>query len=243
MTVTITKTKLAIGILAMALIGTTAALAVDDNPFTDVPDSEGTEARFYSEPVEWLWDNGLTTGTSATTFSPDDNVTRGQYAAFNFRYDQNIVQPALDDKADASDLAAATLNLFASDTNFSSTTALGDLGLSASVTIPEGHTGVIEVRYTAESACYGAAAVEAWCKVELLVDGSVLDPDDDAFDSTDFGEESNRSWESHAISRVTDELGAGTYEVTVESSVVSGGADPTFRLDDMVLAVEAHLTS
>ena len=97
MTITITKTKLAIGILAMALIGTTAALAVDDNPFTDVPDSEGTEARFYSEPVEWLWDNGLTTGTSATTFSPDDNVTRGQYAAFNFRYDQNIVQPALAD--------------------------------------------------------------------------------------------------------------------------------------------------
>ena len=97
MTITITKFRLAIGVVAVALLGATTALAVDDNPFTDVPDSESADAAFYSGPVEWLWDNSLTTGSpsGSTTFKPLDNVTRGEYATFNFRYDENVVQPAL----------------------------------------------------------------------------------------------------------------------------------------------------
>jgi pectate lyase len=41
--------------------------------------------RFYSEPVQWMVDEAITTGTSATCFSPDDDVTRGQAAAFMWR--------------------------------------------------------------------------------------------------------------------------------------------------------------
>ncbi|MEM9468069.1 MAG: alpha/beta fold hydrolase [Actinomycetota bacterium] len=37
-------------------------------------------------PVGWMLDEGITTGTSATTFSPDAAVTRGQLAAFFYRY-------------------------------------------------------------------------------------------------------------------------------------------------------------
>lgn len=48
--------------------------------FSDVPD--GT---FYAEGVRWLKDQGITKGTSSTTYSPDDVVTRGQMAAFMFR--------------------------------------------------------------------------------------------------------------------------------------------------------------
>jgi S-layer homology domain len=48
--------------------------------FTDVDDT-----AFYAEPVRWLKDQGITTGTSATTYSPDDVVTRGQMAAFLHR--------------------------------------------------------------------------------------------------------------------------------------------------------------
>ena len=36
-------------------------------------------------PVSWLLDREITTGTSATTFSPDDGLTRGQFAAFLWR--------------------------------------------------------------------------------------------------------------------------------------------------------------
>jgi hypothetical protein len=37
-------------------------------------------------PVAWMVGEGVTTGTSARTFSPDDPVTRGQIAAFFHRY-------------------------------------------------------------------------------------------------------------------------------------------------------------
>jgi hypothetical protein len=40
---------------------------------------------FYTEAVQWMVDNSITTGTSATCFSPEDPVTRGQAAAFMWR--------------------------------------------------------------------------------------------------------------------------------------------------------------
>ena len=45
--------------------------------FGDVP-----EQSFYTDAVQWMVDNDITTGTSATCFSPNDAVTRGQAAAF-----------------------------------------------------------------------------------------------------------------------------------------------------------------
>jgi hypothetical protein len=43
------------------------------------------EDRFFTEPVQWMVDNDITTGTSPTCFSPNDPVTRGQAAAFMWR--------------------------------------------------------------------------------------------------------------------------------------------------------------
>ena len=48
--------------------------------FGDVP-----EESFYTEAVQWMVDNGITTGTSPECFSPNDAVTRGQAAAFMWR--------------------------------------------------------------------------------------------------------------------------------------------------------------
>jgi hypothetical protein len=42
---------------------------------------------FYATAVAWLASTGATTGTSATTFSPDDTVSRGQLATFLWRLD------------------------------------------------------------------------------------------------------------------------------------------------------------
>ncbi len=50
------------------------------NPFTDV-DLES----YYGEAVMWAVANGITGGTSATTFSPDTDCTRGQIVAFLYR--------------------------------------------------------------------------------------------------------------------------------------------------------------
>ncbi|MCD8067125.1 MAG: S-layer homology domain-containing protein [Oscillospiraceae bacterium] len=42
---------------------------------------------YYYDAVEWAVANGITTGTSDTTFSPDSTCTRGQVVTFLYRYD------------------------------------------------------------------------------------------------------------------------------------------------------------
>ena len=51
-----------------------------NNPFTDV--AEGT---YYYKAVLWAVEQGITTGTSKTTFGPDKTCTRGQVATFLYR--------------------------------------------------------------------------------------------------------------------------------------------------------------
>ena len=51
------------------------------NPFTDVP-----AGKYYSKAVLWAAEKGVTAGTSATTFSPNDTCIRGQVVTFLYRY-------------------------------------------------------------------------------------------------------------------------------------------------------------
>ena len=50
------------------------------NPFTDVKADD-----YYYDAVLWAVEKGVTSGTSATTFSPDATVTRGQTVTFLYR--------------------------------------------------------------------------------------------------------------------------------------------------------------
>lgn len=50
------------------------------HPFTDVPDG-----AYYEDAVIWAVDNGVTNGTSATTFEPNNTCTRAQIVAFLWR--------------------------------------------------------------------------------------------------------------------------------------------------------------
>lgn len=54
--------------------------ATGSNPFTDLQ----TDAYYY-DAVLWAVENGITSGTSATTFGPDATVTRGQTVTFLYR--------------------------------------------------------------------------------------------------------------------------------------------------------------
>ena len=49
--------------------------------FTDVDSSKS-----YNQAVIWAVGNNITSGTSSTTFSPDENCTRGQIVTFLYRY-------------------------------------------------------------------------------------------------------------------------------------------------------------
>ena len=51
------------------------------NPFTDVKADS-----YYYKAVLWAVENGITKGTSDTTFSPNATCTRGQTATFLYRY-------------------------------------------------------------------------------------------------------------------------------------------------------------
>ena len=51
--------------------------------FTDVPANQ-----YYAEAVAWAAANDIVTGTSATTFSPNKDITREQLTAILYRYAQ-----------------------------------------------------------------------------------------------------------------------------------------------------------
>ena len=62
--------------LFRALGGETAG----DAAFSDVP-----AGSYYASAVAWAAEKGITTGTSSTTFSPNDTCTRGQIVTFLYR--------------------------------------------------------------------------------------------------------------------------------------------------------------
>ena len=55
----------------------------DSNPFADV-----NADAYYAKAVQWAVEQGITAGTSATTFSPDAACTRAQMATFIYRCEQ-----------------------------------------------------------------------------------------------------------------------------------------------------------
>ena len=68
------------------------------NPFTDV-----TEDAYYYKALLWAIENGITKGTTDTTFSPDETCTRGQMATFLYR---NAKSPAVTGSSAFTDVAA-----------------------------------------------------------------------------------------------------------------------------------------
>lgn len=54
--------------------------ATSDHPFDDIV------FDFQNVPIGWLYDAGITTGTTKTTFSPESAVTRGDFATLLWRY-------------------------------------------------------------------------------------------------------------------------------------------------------------
>ena len=66
--------------------------------FTDVADS-----AYYAPAVRWAASVGVTSGTGAGRFSPDDPCTRGQMAAFLYRWQQSPAVSGSNPFADVAD--------------------------------------------------------------------------------------------------------------------------------------------
>ena len=68
------------------------------SPFTDVQPGD-----YWYDAVLWAVSNGITTGTSVTTFSPNDTCTRGQTVTFLYR---NAGSPAVSASATFTDVTS-----------------------------------------------------------------------------------------------------------------------------------------
>lgn len=68
------------------------ATATNSNPYVDVPKN-----AWYYDAVQWAYENKVTNGTSDTTFEPESNVTREQFAKFMYSY---AGSPAVSGKLD-----------------------------------------------------------------------------------------------------------------------------------------------
>lgn len=75
------ENQLTRAMLATILYRVSGDTAQHSHPFTDVP-----AGQWYSDAIAWAYETGIVTGTSATTFSPEDNVTREQAAAMLYRF-------------------------------------------------------------------------------------------------------------------------------------------------------------
>ena len=60
------------------------AATMNGNPYTDVP-----KDQWYYNAVQWAYENKITSGTSETTFEPNSEVTREQFAKFMYNYAGN----------------------------------------------------------------------------------------------------------------------------------------------------------
>ncbi len=123
--------------------------------------------------------------------------------------------------------------------------------VSTTIPVPAGFTVLLSATFTAESRCVESGADTGnWCSMQILIDGEEAFPQatqvelDFAFDSTDRGNNSSGSFESHSFSRhrcytnstsITQQV-----PVVVEWGVtnLSGGGSPSFWIDDWTLVIQ-----
>ncbi|MCI8332882.1 MAG: hypothetical protein HFE78_08680, partial [Clostridiales bacterium] len=73
--------------------------ALPSLPFTDVPSTE-----YYANAVRWAYNAGVVAGSSKTTFSPNNYITREEMAAMLYRYAAKVrfYDMSIDEKTDFS---------------------------------------------------------------------------------------------------------------------------------------------
>ncbi len=81
-----------------------------NNPFTDV-----ANGLYYTDAVIWAYQNGVVTGTSATTFDPNATLTREQMVTMLYRYAQfagisTSASTSLDSFSDSASVSGYAVN-------------------------------------------------------------------------------------------------------------------------------------
>ena len=185
--VKITKSRVAAAVAAGVLLAPATALA--SHVFDDVPDG-----AFYANPVEWAFENDITTGKSPTSFAPLDGVTRGESVTFLQRYNDNVVEPALDE-VDAVTLEGREAEDLIRAAGTRDETAVNDwdgLAEVTSRTITAPTNGYLVVNYTVTV----TKDTNETANGEMLL-ASVLNLDGNTVAETNGGIDFDESWQSN----------------------------------------------
>ena len=97
------KVLIAAASIILLLTLTFTAVSASSLPFTDVPDG-----KWYSEAVQYVYENGLMNGTSSTTFDPSGKLTRAMLVTVLYRA---AGQPAVEFTPKFSDVPAGVYDL------------------------------------------------------------------------------------------------------------------------------------
>ena len=122
-----------------------------ENPFTDVPDGQ-----WYTDAVLWAAENGITDGTSETTFSPNNPLTREQMATFLYRFaDFETEEPIeitgdLSGYTDADLVADYAVNAMTWAVGEGVISGIGNNTLAPDNTASRAQMATVLTRYTAE---------------------------------------------------------------------------------------------
>ena len=122
-----------------------------ENPFTDVPDGQ-----WYTDAVLWAAENNITDGTSETTFSPNNPLTREQMATFLYRFaDFETEEPIeitgyLCCYTDADLVADYAVNAMTWAVGEGVISGIGDNTLAPDNTASRAQMATVLTRYTAE---------------------------------------------------------------------------------------------
>lgn len=221
-----TKKGMAATVLAIvAVVG--AGTAAATHVFDDVLDG-----AFYADAVEWAADNDITAGTTATTFHPERDVTRGESVTFLGRYDSNVVQPALGGMYTKAEVDAAVAG---------ATDLLGGMRFGAiDVRIARGETGVLGsldgATISMECREEFGTETDVWIYVESTLDGWYMD-----FDSSSVLMASDRATfvDTFEFGPVPDELAGNNIDgfnvITANGGYMGiGGETSTFILNPTV---------
>jgi hypothetical protein len=240
----ITISKRSAIIIAVALLLIIPTTAIAQSLFNDV-----APGSTHEPGIGFMKDSGVTVGCNAagTEYCPSDAVTREQMATFMYRLSGNEPNTA------PSVLGASTLEFATKIGGFEVDETNSDRwvtvdGFSVTQVIPEGRTARIMATYSAESVCEETLGS---CYIRIMANGQELGPSNyDSGNHSDIIWDSPENatslaetpWESHTTVRISDPLPAGTYTITVQMYLDEPPTEGRFRLDDMLLATELHVT-
>jgi hypothetical protein len=207
-------TRLALAVAVLFAVSAPVAVFAAGGHFTD------DDTSVFESNINWMADNGITVGCNPPGndhYCPNDNVTRGQMAAFMERLAENqVVDAATVDGLDASSFSrVASLSETDDVDNWNGSVITDSVDITAPV------DGLLVISYVVNWAKDADETGTAWVDyyVDPKLDTVVLDRDWTGLDFSTAGSDYHN--QSTTVQRVTP-VGAGDHTVSMDFARLSG---------------------